>query len=242
MVGIGSATLGDDELAFHFDTPDGIDAQRLGIFLQRAAKVARDNGADLRIVGIEQGSLDVVARVAKATGRKVSDEFGANPVKTTAATTVLVGVVIKGLAMVMAPEQSGATPLAKAGAEIVEKEPVQSITIISNGGQVIVMDPVIAGEVRRAERRAREHERALPRYLETQQMIADGGELTGAVAEMDGDLYFRPDGYRFAVPIDMASSEAADALFPGAHFRVRGELILRRDRPYALIVTAASRV
>lgn len=234
------ARLGDDEFAFHFDTPRGIDAQRLGVFLQRAAKVARDNGANLRIIAIEEGSLDVVARVTKATARKVGDEFAANPVKTTAASSVLVGVVIKGLAMVMAPSESGATPLAKAGAEIVEKEPVQSITIVSQGGQVIVMDPVIAGEVRRAERRYQAP--GLPSYRETQRMIADGGELSGSVAEMEGELYFRPDGHRFAVPIDMHTSEAADILYPGAHFRVRGELILRHNRPYALIVSSATRI
>ena len=239
MAGISGATLGDDEFAFHFDTPSGIDAQRLGVFLQRAAKVARDNGADLRIVAIEEGSLDVIARVTKATARKVVDEFAANPVKTTAASSVLVGVVIKGLAMVMAPAESGATPLAKAGAEIVEKERVQSITIVSQRGQVIVMDPVIAGQVRQAERRDQSTE--FPSYRETQRMIADGGELSGSVAEMDGELFFRPDGHRFAVPIDMQTSEAADTLYPGAHFRVRGELILRRDRPYALIVSAATR-
>ncbi|WP_267381268.1 MULTISPECIES: hypothetical protein [unclassified Sphingomonas] len=240
MAGISGATLGDDEFAFHFETPRGIDAQRLGVFLQRAAKVARDNGADLRIVAIEAGSLDVVARVTKATARKVGAEFAANPVKTTAASSVLVGVIVKGLAMVMSPAENGATPLAKAGAEIVEKDPVQSITIVSQGGQVIVMDPVIAGQVRRAERRYQAP--GLPSYRETQRMIADGGELSGSVAEMDGDLYFRPDGHRFAVPIDMQTSEAADALYPGAHFRVRGELILRRDRPYALIVSSATRV
>lgn len=240
MATISGATLGDDEFAFHFDTPRGIDAQRLGVFLQRAAKVARDNGADLRIVGIEEGSLDVIARVTKATGRKVGAEFAANPIKTTAASSVLVGLVIKGLAMVMAPAESGATPLAKAGAEIVEKEKVKNITIVSNGGQVVVMDPVIAREVREAERRYRPP--ALPSYRETQRMIADGGELTGSVAEMDGDLYFRPDGHRFAVPIDMETSETADVLYPGAHYRVRGELILRRERPYALIVSYATRI
>lgn len=240
MAGINGMTLGDDEFAFHFDTERGIDAQRLGVFLQRAAKVARDNGANLRIVAIEEGSLDVVARVTKAAAKKVGDEFAANPVKTSAASSVLVGLVIKGLAMVMAPAESGATPLGKAGAEIVEKERVQSITIISQGGQVIVMDPAIADEVRRAEQGRRVPE--LPSYRETQRMIANGGEITGFVAEMDGDLYFRPDGHRFAVPIDMQTSEAADVLYPGSNYRVRGELILRRERPYVLIVSSAFRI
>lgn len=240
MVAINDGgTLAADEFAFHFDTSTGIDAQRLGVFLQRAAKVARDNGADLRIVGIEEGSLDVIARVTKAA-KKVGGEFAANPIKTMAATTVLLKVVIEGLALVMTPAASGATPLAKAGAEIVEKERVQSITIISQGGQVTVMNPVIAGEVRQAERRDRAT--ALPSFRETQRMIADGGELTGSVAEMDGDLYFRPDGHRFAVPIDLDNSDAAKALYPGAHFRVRGELILLRERPYALIVSEATRI
>jgi hypothetical protein len=172
-----------------------------------------------------------LARVTKATSRKVGEEFAANPIKTTAASSVLVGVVIKGLAMVMSPAASGATPLAKAGAEIVEKEPVQSITIVSQGGRVIVMDPVIAGQVRRAERRY--HAPELPSFRETQRMIADGGELSGSVTEMDGELYFLLDGHRFAVPIDMQTSEAADTLYPRGHFRVRGELVLRRDRTFA---------
>lgn len=237
MAGIDGATLGDDEFAFHFDSRAGVDAQRLGVFLQRAAKVARDNGADLRIVGIHEGSLDVVARVTKAAARKVGAEFAANPVKTSAASAALVGLVTKGLAMAMTPAVSGATPVGRAGAEIVEKEQVQNITIVSNGGQVVVMDPVIAREVRQAERPSRLAE--LPTYRETQRMIAEGGELVGAVAEMDGELYFRPDGHRFAVPIDLRTSQAADALRPGARFRVRGELVLRRERPYALIVSAA---
>ncbi|MBS0994385.1 hypothetical protein JK207_09400 [Gluconobacter cerinus] len=95
-----------------------------------------------------------------------------------AANSILVGVVIKGVAMVMALSESEATPLAKASAKIVEKEPVQSITTLWQGGQVIVMDPVIAGK----------------------------------------------------------------ALYPGAHFRVRDELILRYNRPYALIVSSATRI
>ena len=37
--------------------------------------------------------------------------------------------------MVMTPAEGGATPLAKAEAEIVEKETVHSITIISQGGR-----------------------------------------------------------------------------------------------------------
>lgn len=238
MAGTNGATLSNDEFTFHFDTQRGINAQRLGVFLQRAAKVARDNGADLRIVAIEHGSLDVVARVTKASVRKVGDEFAANPVKTTAAGSVLVGLVIKGLVSVMAPSESGATPLAKAGAEIVEQEAVQSITIVSQTGHVIVMDPAIAEQVRQAERGYQAA--ALPSYRETQKMIADGGELSGLVAEMNGELYFRPDGYRFAVPIDMRNSEATYNLYPGAHFRVRGEMILRRGRPYSLIVSAAT--
>ena len=73
-------------------------------------------------------------------------------------------------------------------------------------------------------------------------MIADGGELSGSVAEMDGELYFREDRHRFAVPIDMHISEAADILDPRAHSRVRGELIFLHNRPYALIVSSAIRI
>lgn len=34
------------------------------------------------------------------------------------------------------------------------------------------------------------------------------------------DLHFRPDRYRYLVPIDLIGSDAAEDLHSGAHFRV----------------------
>lgn len=228
--------LGANEFAFHFETSLGIDAQKLGAFLQRAGKVARDNGAEMRIIAIQDGSLDVVARIARSTKARIAGEFGANPVKTSAAATALTIAVIGGITRVMSPAESGATPLAKAAAQIVEQEHVENITIVSQGGDVLVMDPFIAGQVRRAEKR---RQAVTPDFREAQRQIADGGELSGYVSEMDGDLYFKPDGHRYAVPIDAIDDAASYPFDPGAHYRVRGDLVIRRNRPFALVVTHA---
>lgn len=233
--------LGRDELIFHFDVLNGVDAQRLGAFLQRAGKVARDNGADMFVIGFEEGSLDVIVKIVKSLGKKIAGGFNSNPITTTGGGIAIARAIADVLAATMDPTQCGATPLAKSGAEIVEKEGVRSITIISNGGNVIVMDPVIAAKIRDAERSSREPRRRLvhSEYEELQQKIAGGSEITGLVVAMDGDLYFRPDGERFAVQIDLQNSAASDIIYPGASFRIRGDLIFRNARPYSLVISSA---
>ena len=62
--------LGPDEFAFHFETAVGVDADALATFLKRAATVARRSGADLRVVGMSEGSLDVVIKAIQKGARK----------------------------------------------------------------------------------------------------------------------------------------------------------------------------
>ncbi|KAE8235004.1 hypothetical protein A4X13_0g9655, partial [Tilletia indica] len=96
-------SLSRDEFAFYFDSKTGVDARELGVFLQRAAIVAKDVGAEIRVVGIEPGSVAVKLRALANSkfASKVKKEFGKAPVGTTAAATGIVAAVAGALVWAM---------------------------------------------------------------------------------------------------------------------------------------------
>ncbi len=48
--------------------------------------------------------------------------------------------------------------------------------------------------------------------------------LIGETVLVDGELHFRPDGFRYLVPIDQHASDGAMKLVPGARIRVTGQI------------------
>lgn len=237
--------LGPDDLAFYFASDMGIEAGDLGQFLQRAAVVAREAGAELRVTALEPGSLSVIMKAVRRTrvGRAAEREFYKAPVATTGAAVGIVGAVAAAIVFAMSPDEAGPTPLGKAGAAVVERHHVERIEVVTVHQTFVVMDPARAREVRAAERRAR---RGPPRLTGPDMAaIADDGRrgaLTGSVHAVAGELHFRPDGYRFLVPIDIDRSDAAEDLYPEAHFRVSAALQTRRGQPHAIVIRRADRI
>ncbi|MBZ9769873.1 hypothetical protein LB526_24220 [Mesorhizobium sp. CA6] len=231
--------LGSDQFAFYFLGEKGIEASELGTFLQRAATVARRGGAELRVTAIEPGSLAVIIRAIRlaSAAYAIREEFSATPIKTTAATGALVTLVIGALVRAMSPEAS--QPLARVGAELVEKQQVERIEIRTRDKTIVVMDLDTAIRVREIERASKG-----PRLLqatEVRRLMEDGreGKLTGRAVEVEGELHFRPDGYRYLVPVNIAS-EALAALLPGTHFKISADLLTRNGQPDTIMIHKAT--
>jgi hypothetical protein len=237
--------LEDDELAFYFASEAGIEASDLGQFLQRAAAVARQAGAELRVTALEPGSLSVIMKAVRSSkaGRAAVKEFNKAPIQVTAAGAALAGTVATAIAFAMSPDEAGVTPLGKAGATVIEHHHVERIEVVTTRETIIIMDPVRARGLRALEEQMRRETPLLPapdvRVLTDQ---SRRGVLTGSVHEVAGELHFRPDGYRYLVPIDMAGSDAAASLQAGAHVRVSGKLHLHRGQPHAISIGDATRI
>ncbi|RVA06543.1 hypothetical protein [Mesorhizobium sp. M7A.F.Ca.US.001.02.1.1] len=231
--------LASDQFAFYFLGEAGVEANELGTFLQRAATVARREGAELRVAAIEAGSLAVIIRAVRLAraANAIRDEFSATPIKTTAATAALVTLVVGALVRAMSPETS--QPLAKAGAEMVEKRQVERIEIRTHDETIVVMDPDRAIQVRQVMQEPK-GPRLLP-ATEVSRLMEEGreGKLTGRSVEVDGEVHFRPDGYRYLVPVNM-SSEAAAALIPGVHFQISADLLTHNGQPDSILIHKAT--
>jgi hypothetical protein len=237
-----------DEFAFYFSSELGIEARELGQFLQRSATVARREGAELRVITIREGSLAVVLKtLPKRVGRAVGREFSETPVQTTAASVGLAAAVVGAIIWSMSPKAGDVSPMAKAGAELVDKEHCTKIELVTHDRITVIMDGEKAAEVRRLERLQKSHD-ALGDMLEAPQRIkqlvdhARRGKLSGATAIFGDELHFRPDGYRFWVPVDMQGSEAWKHLFPGAHFEISGEIRLHAGQPDSIVIHHARQV
>lgn len=232
--------LQPDEFAFHFATNVGVDADALATFLKRAATVARRGGAELRVVGMREGSLDVVIRAIRKGAKK---EFLEKPIDTTIKSSLFLTGIVVGIIHAMSPT-SGGTPIANAGAAIVEDHPVTQITVVTNDDSVVVMDEGIAKELREA----REQQKLLEGPDEAPRLSAPvagmlrdarSGDLSGETSIVTGELHFRPDGYRFWVPVDENPVTADNALRPGGRYRVSGHIALIEGQPDRIVVDRA---
>jgi hypothetical protein len=223
--------LNPDEFAFYFDTRRGIEAKELGLFLQRVATVARREGAELQIIGIREGSLQVVIKTLKA----MKGEFAANPIKTTAASVALTGAAVAAISHAMSPSTGNVTPLAKAGAEIVERHHVKRIEIITKDSRITVMDELTARDIKNS---AKDDHRARRHYSDdigNLRKIVQHGAVTGYVTDIDGELHFRPDGFRFLIPINQDNSKVSK-IYPGLRYSVHSDLITRNGQPDSLVI------
>lgn len=235
--------LAPNEFAFRFDTEFGVEVDDVAIFLQRAATIARRAGADLRVIGVREGSLVIRLRaLAKAAGK----EFKKTPLASTAS-VLAIGGVIYAIVNAMTPSHTSITPLAKAGAQIVEQHRVKTIEVITINQTIVVMDETRAAQIRTLEEHLKHRRRAkmpeqsassvdhvdVPRLVQA----AKQGTLSGDVLDVEGELHFRPDGFRFLVPID-AGPDLADALQAGKHVRIAGQVITRNGQPDRLIAAS----
>lgn len=232
--------LGPDEFAFHFETTVGVDADALATFLKRAATVARRNGAELRVVGLREGSLDVIIKAFKKGAKR---EFKDKPIDTTVKTSVFVGGIVVGIINMMSPEHGG-TPIASAGAKVIEGHQVTEIILVTNDSSTVVMNEKIAKEVREAKERQPllEAPDVPPRLsAPVTGMLRDArsGDLLGETSIVKGELHFRPDGYRYWVPVDENPVTANGALHPGVRYRVSGHIALIGGQPDRIIVDRA---
>lgn len=243
--------LRPDELAFHFAGDEGLAIEVLFNFLRRASTIAGRNGAELRVVGLLEGSLLVklraipVSKMAQNAGRKFVDD----PLGEAGKVTVLVGGIAAALIWAFG---QGATPIAKAGAEIVDKHQVTQISVVTNNNVTVVMNEPIAGNVRAHQELARgrsaiiRHHRAEAPATTLAEMpqlatISEDfrrGRLTGAVAPFRDAMHFQPDGFHFSVPVYMIPGLHVQ-LVPGARYRVGGSIEMLDGQPDRLVVEAA---
>lgn len=240
-------TLAEDELAFHFDSGNGVTATELGRFLQNAATLARGQGAELLVVGLREGSLDVLLKaVAKSKLTKnAKKEFEKAPVGTTAAGAALVGAVVS--AIIFATSLGKPTPLAKSAADIIEKTTVTQIQIVTLHRDVVIMDVAGAKQVREFELQYTDSPKLLSKepklaQLPSAEMLRltaemEKGNLTGWIGWFDGELHFRPDGYRYSAPVDFQFANVKNV--PAGRYRVKGDLLLKAGRPDEFVILTA---
>lgn len=232
--------LDPDSMAFVFDSDVGVSAADLGLFLQRASTVSRRVGAELYVVGLRDGSLAVIAKVVRRGAQASIKEFKSSPIRTSAAAVTLVGVVVGALGLAMTPRPGQVSPLAKAGASLVEDHSITQISLISLNQTVVVMDKERAAEVRMSQVEST-HEN-LP-SAEVRKLVSSAGEdgISGTVLIVSGEAHFRPDGFRYLVPIHISSECSTDLIRDNQHVTVMGELLLRNLQPDLLIIREARR-
>ncbi|CAL1690587.1 hypothetical protein MMB232_00716 [Brevundimonas subvibrioides] len=234
-----SLNLSQNDLAFVFDSEVGVDASDLGLFLQRASVVSRRAGAELYVIGLQEGSLAVVARVVRKGVKAAGEEFKSSPIRTAASGLTLVTAVGVALGLAMTPKAGQVTPLAKAGAALVHEHSVKQISLISIHRTTVIMDQHQAEEVRRLQSEPSHDSQA---GQDVRRLIASArsGELSGTVLDVRGELHFRPDGFRYLVPVDRIPQGLAQIIRPNAHITVWGEVLLRDRLPDLLIIRDAS--
>lgn len=238
--------LSADEFAFHFDSKNGVAAKELGHFLQNAATVARVQGVELHVVGLRDGSLEVVLKAVSKSkfAKNAKKEFEKAPIATSAAGAALVGAVVS--AIIFATSSGMPTPLAKSAAQLIEKTSVTQIQIVTLHQNVVIMDIEGAKQVRALALQHAGAPKPLPEFRapilpssEMRRLSAEmeKGNLTGWIGEFDGELHFRPDGYRYSAPIDLRFANTTD--LPTGRYRVRGDLLLKAGRPDEFAILTA---
>lgn len=244
--------LRPDELAFRFDTDRGVDVEHLATFLQRVTTVSRRAGTEFVVVGVPDGSVIVKLR---AVAKRANREFMKAPLAGAAAAMAVgggiagIGGAVTAIVHAMVPSYAKVSPIAKAGAVLVEDHHVEKIEIITNNQTIVVMDGPRAAQIRMLEEHRKAGRGQKASYAEAEMRVgpsvphmivaAREGTLSGEILDVDGEMHFRPDGYRYLVPVD-ADSTAYRELGPGAHVRVQGEIVARRGQPDRIVIDAAS--
>ena len=243
-----SRELGSDQLAFYFDCEGGIDADVLGKFLQRAATVARGKDANLQVLVARDGSLAIIVRVLKRSRSAVGKEFGAAPIQTSAAATVIVASVAAAISYAMNPDSGMTTPLAKAGAELVEERGIKSIELVTKDSTILIMDRDRAINI--LHRSTSTRIESVPSLMRDLSLVeadlmavrAFEGMLIGTVLVVDSELHFRPEGYRYLIPMNFPSNYDGRDLVSGKAYRIRGHIKFRGLAPDLIVINSASQI
>ncbi|MEX3314767.1 hypothetical protein [Sulfitobacter sp. PS-8MA] len=251
------AGLAPEELAFYFSCENGVEAKALGAFLSRASTVAKNRGAILQVTATHDGSLVVVARVLEGVRGAIGKEFASSPIQATAASTMLVGAVVAGLSSATSPDEMKVSPLAKANIDLIENHDVELIQLVTSQASVLMMDRKKAAKLRGAIQNIELAEEVYefpaldfpgatlfehPSRLEDRMLVdkARRGELTGVAIFAGTELHFRPDGYRYLVPVEYDSNYSDESLSPSKHYRVRGAIKFQGALPESVVIEAAS--
>lgn len=253
--------LRPDELAFYFASDRGVEVDALANFLKRVSTIAARKGGALRVVGLQQGSLIVKLRAIpkSAVAQNAWKEFSEKPLDG----TIKVGKIAAGLAAAIAAAvvlamsgHQGETPVAKAGAEIVDKHQVTEISVITVNNTTVVMNEQIARTIKahrelahdRDETVRHRHSEALTKSVMAMPRLTAGmaadfhhGRLTGEVGIFLEALHFKPDGFQFSVPVYSASGSQV-ILIPGTRYRVGGRIETRHGQPDRLVVETADAI
>jgi len=186
-------------------------------------------------VGLREGSLAVVARVLRKAGKASLEEVKSSPVRTAGAAVGIVSIVAMALLSAIKPTETSATPLAKAGAVLVEDKSITQISLITIDRSTVVMDEETAKQVRRLEGEGRRRLLAAPDVRRLIQYAATSG-IRGTVVYVDGEPHFRPDGFRYLVPVALATGVDEEALASARDVVVWGELLLKDSQPDILVI------
>lgn len=245
--------LDPSEFAFYFRSEIGIEAGDLGDFLKRTAAIAKREGAELRVVGFESGSLFVIfkalAKSVKKTAAKVAKAFDEDPLDAAEKSVVIVGSIAAAIIWAMSADASA--PLAKAGAEVMEKHAVREIDLITANETILVMDEASAARVRevirdRRERRAEARVLQIDDYRETLPRLEQDPVhriFEGSFAKIDGEFHFRPDGFNYFVPVDFVDRAQAEKIHgDGWMYKIDAHLSFSRRMPHRMIVLKVTRV
>jgi hypothetical protein len=236
-------SLRRNEFAFHFETDNGVAVDMLATFLRRAATVARSQGADLRVVGVRAGSLAVTLAAVR---RGAAKEFTEKPIDTTIKASGFVAAIVAAIVAAMSPAKSGVSPMATAAVELVDRHEVTQITIVTSEANTVLMNKEISRRVRETRVHGG-HAPAQPKATAghiSQHVVeldedARRGDLSGEVLLVGRDLHFRPDGYKFLVPVDTTASHGIRQLLPSRRYRVTGRITTLGGQPDHIVVDSA---
>ena len=215
----------------------------LATFLRRAATVARSQGADLRVVGVREGSLAVIL---KALRKSAAKEFTEKPIDTTIKTAGLVVAVVGAIRASMSLAKSSGSSITMAAVELVERHEVTEITIVTRETNTVIMNEELSRRVR--EKRVRggrlpAQPKAATGHI-SQRVVelseeARRGDLSGEFLLVEGNLHFRPDGYNFLVPVDTTVIPGIRQLLPSRYYRVTGRIATLDGQPDHIVVVSA---
>jgi hypothetical protein len=228
--------LGNDELAIAFAGADGLSAEELGKFLQRAGAVTRRSGVELRVVAFEEGSFLVRCKAfAKHIGKNARKEALENPIRTVLGTAA-VAIAAAALSQNTSVHSETVSPLASESARIIERHNVTIIQVITVDETTVLMDRPSAREIRERElnRVPRRPRTALQRLS-----AAVRDEVNGETFDVGGEVHFRADGFQYTVPVYPSYDYIGPRLMAGRRYKVSGSLNTRRGQPDSMEISEA---
>jgi hypothetical protein len=222
-------------LAIAFGGAEGLNAEELGKFLQRAGAITRRSGVELRVIAFEEGSFLVRCKaLAKRLSKNAKKEALDNPIRTVLASAA-VAIAATALAQGTSAKDQTVTPLASEGARIIEECNVQDIQLITIDETIVLMTPQDAREIREMERwRVK---RAPSRLQEFSAAVGD--QVSGEVFDVGGVPHFRADGFQFTVPIYLPPHYTGPKLMPRHRYAVTGVLHSQQGQPEEMEIVRA---